>query len=154
MTSRGKRKPRYGFDEIVMPRRLPRTGTRRQADNAISSYYRSELRRLDLAYWVLVGITTILTLGRFSEAFLLLAAQHVGLAVALIPGVLVMMNIVYAASAYPFGRLSDIMNRRVLLALGAVFLIAADIVLAMARTSSLVFVGVILWGLHMGTTQG
>src|SRR5215472_14084926 len=36
MTSRGKRKPRYGFDEIVMPRRLPRTGTRRQADNAVT----------------------------------------------------------------------------------------------------------------------
>jgi len=99
---------------------------------------RSELRRLDLAYWVLVGIATILTLGRFSEAFLLLAAQHVGLAVALIPGVLVTMNIVYAASAYPFGRLSDTMSRRMVLALGAGFLIAADIVLAMARTPSLV----------------
>jgi len=115
---------------------------------------RSELRRLDLAYWVLVGIATILTLGRFSEAFLLLAAQHVGLAVALIPGVLVTMNIVYAASAYPFGRLSDTMSRRMVLALGAGFLIAADIVLAMARTPSLVFVAVILWGLHMGATQG
>ena len=115
---------------------------------------RSELRRLDLAYWVLVGIATILTLGRFSEAFLLLAAQHVGLAVALIPGVLVTMNIVYAASAYPFGRLSDTMSRQTLLALGAVFLIAADIVLALAGTPSLVFVGVILWGLHMGATQG
>jgi MFS family permease len=115
---------------------------------------RSELRRLDLAYWVLVGIATILTLGRFSEAFLLLAAQNVGLAVALIPGVLVAMNIVYAASAYPFGRLSDTMSRRMLLALGAVFLIAADIVLAMAGTPLLVFVGVILWGLHMGATQG
>jgi MFS family permease len=115
---------------------------------------RSELGRLDRAYWSLVGIGTILTLGRFSEAFLLLAAEHVGLAVAVIPGVLVVMNIVYAASAYPFGRLSDAVSRRVLLAFGAIFLIAADIVLAMAGTPWHVFVGVMLWGLHMGATQG
>jgi MFS family permease len=114
----------------------------------------SELGRLDSAYWWLVGIATILTLGRFSEAFLLLAAQHVGLAVALVPGVLVMMNIVYAASAYPFGRLSDAVSRRVLLAFGAIFLIAADMVLATAGTPWRVFVGVMLWGLHMGATQG
>jgi Na+/melibiose symporter-like transporter len=79
---------------------------------------RSELRRLDLAYWLLVGIAAVLTLGRFSEAFLLLAATQVGVAVALIPGVLVTMNMVYAASAYPFGRFSDAVSRRMLLALG------------------------------------
>jgi MFS family permease len=114
----------------------------------------SELRRLDLAYWWLVGIATVLTLGRFSEAFLLLAAEHVGLAVALIPGVLVTMNAVYAASAYPFGRLSDAVSRRMLLAFGAIFLIAADSLLATAGTPWQVFAGVILWGLHMGATQG
>jgi MFS family permease len=112
------------------------------------------LRRLDLAYWLLVGIATVLTLGRFSEAFLLLAANHVGLAVALIPGVLVTMNVVYATSAYPFGRLSDTMSRRTLLVLGAIFLIVADMVLATAGTPWQVFAGVILWGLHMGATQG
>lgn len=115
---------------------------------------RSALRRLDLGFWVLVGIAAILTLGRFSEAFLLLAAQHVGLAVALVPGVLVTMNIVYAASAYPFGRLSDNMSRRMLLTLGAILLIAADILLATAGTPWQVFAGVIFWGLHMGATQG
>jgi MFS family permease len=115
---------------------------------------RSELRRLDFAYWLLVGIATVLTLGRFSEAFLLLAANHVGLAVALIPGVLVTMNVVYATSAYPFGRLSDTMSRRTLLVLGAIFLIVADMVLATAGTPWQVFAGVSLWGLHMGATQG
>ena len=70
------------------------------------------------------------------------------------PGVLVTMNIIYAASAYPFGRLSDAVSRRMLLALGAAFLIAADAVLATAGTPRQVFAGVILWGLHMGATQG
>ena len=114
----------------------------------------SELRRLDLAYWWLVGVATILTLGRFSEAFLLLAAEHVGLAVALIPSVLVTMNVIYAASAYPFGRLSDALSRRMLLGFGAIFLIVADGVLATAGAPWQVFLGVCLWGLHMGATQG
>jgi MFS family permease len=114
----------------------------------------AELRRLAIAYWWFVGVATVMTLGRFSEAFLLLAAQHVDLAVALVPGVLVAMNVVYAASAYPFGRLSDRMSRRLLLALGAFFLIAADAVLATAQTPWQVLAGVLLWGLHMGATQG
>ena len=115
---------------------------------------RTELARLDVAYWWLIGVATSLTFGRFSEAFLLLAAKQVGLVIALIPGVLVIMNVVYAASAYPFGRLADLVSRRMLLTLGAIFLIAADIVLAMAATVWQVAAGVVLWGLHMGATQG
>jgi len=115
---------------------------------------RAELERLDGAYWWLAGIATTFTFGRFSEAFLLLAAEHVGLAIALIPGVLVIMNIVYAASAYPFGRLSDVVSRKLLLMVGVGFLIGADIILATAGTPWQVGAGVVLWGLHMGATQG
>ena len=135
----------YGVREPDVPR---------AAERRAFPIQRAELARLDATYWWLVGIATILTLGRFSEAFLLLAAEHVGLAVALIPGVLVTMNVVYAASAYPFGRLSDAASRRMLLVLGVAFLIAADIVLATAGTAWQVFLGVVLWGLHMGATQG
>jgi MFS family permease len=113
---------------------------------------RAELGRLDGAYWWLIAIATSLTFSRFSEAFLLLAAKQVGLVIALIPLVLVIMNVVYAASAYPFGRLADLVSRRILLTLGAIFLIAADIVLAMAGTVWQVAAGVALWGLHR--TQG
>lgn len=135
----------YGVQEPDVPR---------AAERRPFPIRRSELERLDGAYWWLVGIATILTFGRFSEAFLLLAAEHVGLAIALIPGVLVIMNVVYAASAYPFGRLSDVVSRRLLLALGVGFLIAADIILATAGTPWQVAAGVVLWGLHMGATQG
>jgi MFS family permease len=135
----------YGVQEPDVPR---------AAERRPFPIQRAELRRLDGAYWWLVGIATILTFGRFSEAFLLLAAEHVGLAIALIPGVLVIMNVVYAASAYPFGRLSDVISRRLLLALGVGFLIAADMILATAGTPWQVAAGVVLWGLHMGATQG
>jgi MFS family permease len=115
---------------------------------------RAELARLGVEYWWLVGIATVLTLGRFSEAFLLLAAQHAGMALALIPGVLVLMNIMYAASAYPVGRLADRKSRPNLLVMGIIFLITADIVLATAGSVWQVMAGAAVWGLHMGATQG
>lgn len=115
---------------------------------------RGELARLDADFWWFVAVAAVLTLARFSEAFLLLAAQHAGMAVALIPLILVTMNVFYAASAYPFGRLADHVSRRTLLLLGIAFLVVADLVLAMAGSIALVVVGAALWGLHMGATQG
>ena len=64
------------------------------------------------------------------------------------------MNLVYAVSAYPFGKLSDQMSHMRLLALGLLVLIAADLVLAINDHWSVVLLGVGLWGLHMGMTQG
>jgi MFS family permease len=114
----------------------------------------TEFARLGVEYWWVLGIAAALTLARFSEAFLLLAGQHAGMAIALVPGILVVMNITYAASAYPFGLLADRMSRRTLLMTGIIFLILADIVLAAAGSVWQVLAGAAIWGLHMGTTQG
>ncbi|HEY4369836.1 MAG TPA: MFS transporter [Steroidobacteraceae bacterium] len=112
------------------------------------------LRRLGPAYWWIVALGAVFTLARFSEAFLVLRAQGGGMPVAWIPLVMVAMNVVYALSAYPFGKLSDRMSHGKLLALGLVVLIAADAVLAYDNHWSVVLCGVMLWGLHMGMTQG
>lgn len=113
-----------------------------------------QIKRLRGAYWWVVVIGAIFTLARFSEAFLILRAQQGGLPLAWIPLVLVAMNLVYSISAYPFGRLSDRMSHTKLLAFGLVVLIGADLVLAYADSWNVVFLGVALWGLHMGITQG
>ena len=112
------------------------------------------LRRLPRPYWAVVAIGAVFTLARFSEAFLVLRAQQSGVPLALVPLVMVAMNAVYAASAYPFGRLSDTMSHRTLLALGLAVLIAADLVLALDGGWPTVLAGVVLWGAHMGMTQG
>lgn len=112
------------------------------------------LRRLSGAYWWVVGIGAVFTLARFSEAFLVLRAQQGGIPVAYVPLVMVGMNLVYSGSAYPFGRLSDRTNHGTLLSLGLIVLIAADLVLAANDHWLTVAVGVSLWGLHMGMTQG
>ena len=115
---------------------------------------RENLARLSPAYWWVVAVGAIFTLARFSEAFLVLRAQHGGIPVALVPLVMVAMNLVYSSTAYPFGRLADKMSHRLLLGIGLVMLVAADVVLATAGHWSVVLAGVGLWGLHMGMTQG
>jgi MFS family permease len=114
----------------------------------------SELGRLGGRFWVVTAVAAVLTLARFSEAFLILRATSLGLPAAYAPLVLVVMNVVYAASAYPAGALSDRMGRRGVFLAGILLLIAADAVLAAASSLSLAAVGVALWGLHMGFTQG
>lgn len=115
---------------------------------------RSELKKLSPLYWLVVLVSAIFTLGRFSEAFLILKAQASGLPLALAPVVLVAMNVVYALSAYPVGVLSDRANRLQLLSLGFVLLIVADLMLAAFSGLTAIFIGIALWGLHLGFTQG
>ncbi|MDE1927196.1 MAG: MFS transporter [Burkholderiales bacterium] len=115
---------------------------------------REALARLGPAYWRVVALGAVFTLARFSEAFLVLRAQQIGIPIALVPLAMVAMSAVYALAAYPFGRLSDRMSSRRLLAAGLAVLIAADLVLAAASGWPLLLAGVALWGLHMGITQG
>ena len=126
----------------------------RQTDRRANPIRRDSLRRLGSAYWWVVGIGSVFTLARFSEAFLVLRAQQGGISIALVPLVMVAMNLIYASSAYPFGKLSDTMSHTRLLTLGLIFLIASDLILASSDHWGIVLLGVALWGLHMGTTQG
>jgi len=126
----------------------------RQSAQAKFPINAANLRQLSATFWRVVGFAAVLTLARFSEAFLLLRGQGLGLAVAWVPLVLIVMNAVYAASAYPFGRLSDSSNRNRLLAWGIALLIIADLVLALAANIWMVILGAMIWGLHMGATQG
>jgi len=112
------------------------------------------LRGFGGAYWWVVVAGGVFTLARFSEAFLILRAQQLGLADTFAPLVLVIMNVVYALSAYPSGRLADRMSHKKLLVAGLAVLILSDIVLAQAQGLAAVVAGVALWGLHMGMTQG
>jgi MFS family permease len=114
----------------------------------------TDAKRLPLRYWFVVVLGAVFTLARFSEAFLILRAQEVGLALGYVPMVLIVMNVIYAAAAYPAGIAADRVSRRTLLTVGLAMLVAADIVLAGAASPLSAFLGAALWGLHMGLTQG
>jgi MFS family permease len=112
------------------------------------------MRALGAAFWAVTAVGTALTLARFSEAFLILRSDNLKLEIAYAPLVLVGMNVVYAATAYPVGKLADRMSRRALLFIGIAFLVGADVVLASVPSLVGLAIGVALWGLHMGFTQG
>jgi MFS family permease len=114
----------------------------------------ADVRRLPAAYWWIVGIAAVMTLARFSEAFLVLRAQSVGMTLAWIPLVMALMSVVYAAVAYPAGVLADRGRQSALLQAGLFALIIADLLLANARSTTIVFAGTAVWGVHMGLTQG
>jgi len=113
-----------------------------------------DIKRLPSRYWWIVAIAAVMTLARFSEAFLVLRAQSVGMALAWIPLVMVLMSVVYALVAYPAGVLADRGRQGALLSGGLVALIVADLILAHAGSVTAVLAGTAVWGIHMGLTQG
>ncbi|MBA7854691.1 MFS transporter [Enterobacter sp. RHBSTW-00901] len=129
----------------------PRSPIEHKRTNPIK---KENLKRLGKDCWWVIGLGAVFTLARFSEAFLVLRAQQSGVPLALIPLVMVVMNVLYSLSAYPFGKLSDGMSHTRLLQWGLVVLIGADIVLALSTHWVGIIVGVALWGVHMGMTQG
>jgi MFS family permease len=114
----------------------------------------TDARRLGRKYAIIVAIAAVFTLARFSEAFLVLRAQDVGMAVASAPWVMVVMSLVYAAVSYPVGAAADGGKGPWLLSAGLATLIVSDLVLATAHDGANVLIGAALWGLHMGLTQG
>ena len=124
------------------------------AAKRVNPIKRENLLRLGKAYWWVVAIGGVFTMARFSEAFLVLRAYEGGLPLAFTPLVLIAMNIVYALSAYPFGKLADSTRHTSLLVAGLVTLAAADCTLAYSNHWSWMLVGIVLWGLHLGLTQG
>lgn len=134
----------FGLDE-------PKTPITNKRTNPLT---RENLKKLSGAYWWVVGLGSVFTLARFSEAFLVLRAQQMEIPLFAIPLVMVAMNLVYGLTAYPFGKLSDGMSHSKMLQAGLLVLIAADLVLALSHHWSTLLLGVALWGIHMGMTQG
>lgn len=119
-----------------------------------SSFNRADIAALPSAFWWLIVIAGLLSLARFSQAFLVLKAHDIGVGVAYVPIVLVVMHLIFSVASYPFGILADRLDRRLQLGIGTSILVGADVVLAGAGTIWLVALGAALWGLQFGVTQG
>ena len=114
----------------------------------------ADVGRLPPRYWWIVAIGAVMALARFSEAFLVLRAQNVGMALAWVPLVMALMSLVYAIVSYPAGVAADKKQQGMLLSGGFFALIVADLLLANASSIGGVLAGTAVWGVHMGLTQG
>jgi sugar phosphate permease len=108
---------------------------------------------LPAVFWWVIAIASLLSLARFSQAFLVLKAYDIGVDAAFVPIVLVVMHLVFSAAAYPFGVLADHLDRQLQLGIG-IIMVGADVVLANASTVWLTTLGAALWGLQLGVTPG
>jgi MFS family permease len=124
------------------------------APNKRTRFTWGELRRFGRGFWFVAAVGGLFSLARFSEAFLVLRANEAGLPLHGTPLALAVMNVAYVATAYPFGRLSDRIDRVWLLAGGAAVLAVSDVILALGGTLIVIFIGIAMWGVHMGMTYG
>ncbi|HTD29745.1 MAG TPA: MFS transporter, partial [Xanthomonadaceae bacterium] len=131
------------------PVRPAATGNKRPAPLALRDW-----KRFPASFWRLLTVAALFTLMRFSEAFLVLRAQHAGLSVAFAPMALVVMSGVYMLTAWPAGVLADRLQRLGILVVGCLVMLGADLLLAFGSGEIVVLVGIGLWGLHMGLTEG
>lgn len=126
-----------------------------EAEKRVPRRFRlSEVLALPPEFWRIVTFASLLALARFSPAFLMLKAHSVGLEPAMVPIAWVLMHAVYGAAAYPFGILADHLSPRLQLAFGVLCLVGAHLALAAAGSVELLAVGIVLWGLQMGVSQG
>lgn len=112
-----------------------------------------DLKELPASYWLLIVISGIFMCARFSESLVVLYGSHEGVPDSHTPFILAVINLTCAFSAYPIGRLSDYVSRRMLAVLGFLTLVASDLFLFGATGLVMTFVGVILWGVQQGITQ-
>ncbi len=110
-------------------------------------------RGLPRSYWGVVALAGVFTLARLSEAFLVLRGQQQGVPLLWIPLVTLLFSLMYAASAYPAGVLAQHYGRRMVLMTGLGVLFASMLLLALPGMPAL-WLGVALYGLHLGLTQG
>ncbi len=111
-------------------------------------------QQLGRNYWVLVLAATLFNLGHFSDAFLLLKAQHIGIANAWIPLSMIVMNFSYMLSAYPLGLLSDRMGRKQLLVVAFWLFSLVYLGFAWVQQPQQIWGLFALYGVYLGMSQG
>jgi len=139
---------------LILPFLIPQPKIRHEIPKRTLRWNIKDIKFLSYRFWLLLSVTTILMLARFSEAFLNLQAKSVGWKIAMLPLLFVAYELVHAAVAYPMGRLADKVSRKKLLLIGMSVLVIANFILIGATTWRGALVGVMVVGLHMGMTQG
>ncbi len=105
-------------------------------------------------YWFIIFMAILFALPKFSDGFLILRANELHVKNQYIPFVYIILNIIYAAFAYPIGAMSDKIGKYGILAFGMIFMILAHICFAFGQNWEILVIGLICWGLYLAFTQG
>ena len=128
----------------------------REVENPVRAvkFPRFQLRGLGVPFFIFLAASTIFALGRASEAFLLLRAQSLGVALMLFPLLYAVFNITSAFLSTPAGILSDKIGHRNTFMIGMILFSATYLLFARVNSLSFLWVLFALYGLYHALTEG
>jgi MFS family permease len=139
-----------GFATLLLLRTVTEAPLRPQR----AASERVGLAELPRAFWIVLGIWVVFSIGNSSDAFLLLRSHDLGLGPALVILAYALYNAVYAALSWPLGALSDRFPREVLLAFGLTVFCLVYAGFALVHVDWAVWPLWILYGAYIAATEG
>jgi MFS family permease len=109
---------------------------------------------LGARFWRVLGVIFVFTLGNSTDAFLLLRANQLGVAVALAPVLWAALHVVKSVSSTPGGALSDRIGRRPTLIMGWALYAAVYFGFARATAAWQAWALFGVYGIFFGLTEG
>jgi MFS family permease len=110
--------------------------------------------RMPVAFWFVLGVWVVFSLGNSSDVFLVLRSKELGLSPTLAILAYALYNIVYSGLAWPFGGLSDRVSRPLVLAGGLAVFALVYLGFAAASSSWMVWPLFIVYGVYIAATEG
>ena len=139
-----------GFATVVLLRTVREAPPRSQR----AASERVGLAELPRAFWLVLGIWVVFSVGNSSDAFLLLRSHDLGLDAALVILAYALYNAVYSALSWPLGALSDRLPREVVLAFGLSVFCLVYAGFALVSVDWAVWPLWVLYGAYIAATEG
>ena len=115
---------------------------------------KEDIKQLGRPFWFYMFVCFIFMCARFSETFLVYRAQRLGMDLHYAPLVLAVMYLFNSPTAKIIGNWSDKHEKKLCLAFGFCMMVVSCVVMATATEVWQVMVGVAIYGIHYGATQG
>jgi MFS family permease len=113
----------------------------------------AETTSLPGAFYFVLVVTTLFSLGNSSDMFLVMRAQNVGIPVALAPLLGLVFNITYTLGSWPAGWFSDRFSQRWIASAGYLIFAAVYFVFGRAPSTLAIWVSMAVYGIYYALTQ-
>jgi MFS family permease len=109
---------------------------------------------LSPTFWLVMLVNAIFMMARMNETFLILRMNEGFQPDPMFaPIVMIVFNFGTTLSSYPIGIIGDKFDRTKILFIGIASLVIADIIMYSAMTRVTMYIGILFWGIQLGSTQ-
>ncbi|MBX9923309.1 MAG: MFS transporter [Rhabdochlamydiaceae bacterium] len=140
------------FVKDSSPTNLEEKIQEKKKDGYFKVFYQ-KASQLTSDYWSIIWITGVFMISNYSGAYRILQAQSTGFPIGDIALIMIAQNLGNMIAAFPVGKLSDKIDRRILLIFGFSMTVLANCCFGLASGTVSIILGSALWGVQMGITQ-